>query len=155
MFHSFCCSCGIQNKTVNLALTNIPLMLVLPLNTLLYLTTWYNIRKVAQQIRDVIGKNAQAIRASNNSAKIMTSFVLAFLVQWWGMTVYGLVEYFGHSDVIVYMFVVTFTNLGGLFNGMVFVWARKIRNESRSNTHKVLDFGSTDTQLGGLEKSIM
>ncbi|KAK3093273.1 hypothetical protein FSP39_013533 [Pinctada imbricata] len=119
--------CGVQDKVANLALTIVPLMLIVPLNCLLYIVTWYNIRKAARRIRDVVGGNAQSIRASNDSAKIMTTFILAFLVQWWGMGVYGFAEYFGNDDMVFYMFIVSFTNLGGLFNGIVFLIMRRVR----------------------------
>ena len=124
------------------------MILVLPLNAALYIITWYTIRKSANRIRDVVGDNAQSIRACHDSAKIMTSFVLAYLVQWWGLAVYGIAEYFGHSNTSIYILVVTFSNLGGLFNGMVFVLTRKIRASSRINRQKTFESVHTErTQI--------
>lgn len=110
--------------------TAIPFILILLVNTTLYLLTWFHIRRVAHQLRSVIGEQAQSGKAYVKAAKTMTMFIAVFTVQWWAVSVYGIWQFIT-NDVpsIVYIFVVVFTNIGGCLNLIVFINIQKKRRQ--------------------------
>ena len=140
-------SCGFQDDLVNMIVATGPLTLLLPLMCLLYLVTWYHIWRESRRIRDVVGDKAQSVRACHDSAKIMTSFVVAFLVQWWSVAVYGFTVFFGEFDTTFYYVVVTFGNLGGVYNAIVYVLIRNIRQK----VNKVQDVKVDSTQVTNIK----
>lgn len=120
--------CIVKPGLATLLMTIVPFILILLVNTTLYLLTWFHIRRDAHQIRSVIGEQAQSGTAYVKAAKTMTMFVAVFTVQWWAVTVYGIWQIIT-NDVpsIVYIFVVVFTNIGGCLNLIVFINIQKKR----------------------------
>ncbi|XP_062600697.1 uncharacterized protein LOC134262335 [Saccostrea cucullata] len=109
-------------------MTIIPFILILLVNTTLYSLTWFHIRRDAQQIRSVIGAQAQSGTSYIQAAKTMTMFITVFTIQWWAVTVYGIWQIISHDvPSIVYIFVVIFTNIGGCLNLIVFISIQKKR----------------------------
>ena len=51
----------------------------------------------------------------------MSLFVLAFFIQWWAMTVYGVWQLVKDVPQLLFNFVTTFSNVGGILNGIVFI----------------------------------
>ena len=55
----------------------------------------------------------------------MSLFVTAFFVQWWALTVYGAWQLASEVPQILFQAVTTFSNLGGVLNGIVFIIIKK------------------------------
>lgn len=110
---------------MNVFFTTVPLLTVLVLNSVFYVLTWWRIYQEGKRLRDTIGENAAAIKASHKAAKNMSLFVTAFFVQWWALTVYGAWQLASEVPQILFQAVTTFSNLGGVLNGIVFIIIKK------------------------------
>lgn len=118
---SFCYFDGIKGKWTNIFFTTVPLLLVLVINIVLYILSWYRIYKETKELKDSLGKACRALRASHKAAKTMSLFVTAFFVQWWAMALYGIWQLIDEVPFLLFNFVTTFSNVGGILNGIVFV----------------------------------
>lgn len=129
---------GVKGKNMNVFFTTVPLLAVLLLNSIFYSLTWWRIRKEAKRLKNAVGDNAASIKASHKAAKTMSLFVTAFFIQWWAMGVYGVWQLFATVPQVLFQAVTTFSNLGGVLNGIVFIIIKKRQNateqESKSTT---------------------
>lgn len=124
-------SCLVKPGLATFLLTTIPCIVILAVNTTLYLLTWFHIRRDAQRIKSIIGTQAQSGTAYIQAAKTMTLFITVFTVQWWAVAVYGIWQIVT-DDVppLVYIFVVVFTNIGGCLNLVVYLSILKKRRRT-------------------------
>jgi len=108
-------------------ITTVPLTLILIINVILYFLTWQRIKKEEPKFKGIDGREAKRVRASHRAARTMSLFVTAFFIQWWAMSVYGIVQVSSQIEVPIelFQFVTTFSNVGGILNGIVYVIIRR------------------------------
>ena len=128
---------GVKGQTTNIFFTTVPLLLVLVINVILYILSWFRIYKEAQELKDSLGKASRAIRASHKAAKTMSLFVTAFFVQWWAMALYGIWQLVADVPQLLFNFVTTFSNVGGILNGIVFIIIMRRKREKGETSTKV------------------
>ncbi|XP_052103650.1 uncharacterized protein LOC127737158 [Mytilus californianus] len=118
---SFCYFDGVTGQISNIIFTTILLCFILISNIILYVMSLVRIYKEAQAIKKSLGKSYKALEASHRAAKTMSLFVAAFLVQWWAMAMYGIWQWITDVPQLLFNFVTTFSNVGGILNGIVFI----------------------------------
>ena len=117
------------------------------MNVILYIISWVRMHKEAEELKKSLGSSSQALHASHRAAKTMSVFVMAFFVQWWAMTMYGVWQLVADVPQLVFNFVTTFSNVGGILNGIVFIIIlRRKRESAEPNTlHEHYDSGQLDS----------
>jgi hypothetical protein len=58
------------------------------------------------------------VQLSHRAAKTMSLFVVAFFVQWLPMSLYGIWQLIDDVPQLLFSFVTTFSNVGGILNGI-------------------------------------
>ena len=114
-------------------------MLVMVVNTVLYTISWCKIYKETQEIKNSLGKSSRALRASHDAAKTMSLFVLAFFIQWWALTMFGIWQLIENAPQLLFHFVTTFSNVGGILNGFVFIVILKRKQKKMDSSSKATD----------------
>ncbi|XP_063400187.1 uncharacterized protein LOC134684807 [Mytilus trossulus] len=67
------------------------------------------------------GHAAQSIKCVHKTARNMSLFVAVFFIKWFPLAVFSITALLGHiPEVIMYM-AISFTNIGGVLNGLVFI----------------------------------
>ena len=134
------CSClfdGVKGKIANLLCTTVALIIVLVINLVLYILTWYRIRKEQPKFDNNVRGNSTIFRPSRRVARNVRLFIAAFIVQWWAAAICG-VWYVVDADVPTVLFhcVTIFTNIGGFLNMFVYFILRRrfLLNESVEKT---------------------
>ena len=93
-------------------------------------------------LTETLGDMAVSAMAPITSARRMSFFVLALLVQWWPMAAWGTWALFvdDPNDIpaILYFFGIIFNNLGGVFNLIIYLVLNKKDNRS-SQTESSLE----------------
>ena len=135
---------GVKGTVANLCFTTVPLLLVLVMNTVLYVLTWYRIHQQCEEVKHSLGKMSATMRASHRAARAMSMFVAAFFVQWWAMALFGVWVMTG-DDVpqSVFHFVTTFSNIGGVLNLVVYILIR--RRKLSKGEHISMEKRSSDS----------
>ncbi|XP_061173386.1 uncharacterized protein LOC133182554 [Saccostrea echinata] len=119
-------SCGVAGEISLLFLSTIPVLTVLTLNSFLYSLTWYKIRTETKKLAVTIGNKDD--RKALQAARTMSLFVFAFIIQWWAAAVYGAWKQVdGNVPLGVIVPAVTFSNIGGILNGIVYFIMRRNR----------------------------
>ncbi|XP_076099867.1 uncharacterized protein LOC143069223 [Mytilus galloprovincialis] len=118
---SFCYFDGVTGQIANFIFTTILLCFILISNIILYVMSLVRIYKETQAIKKTLGKSYKSLEASHRAAKTMSLFVTAFLVQWWAMAMYGIWQWVTDVPQLLFNFVTTFSNIGGILNGIVFI----------------------------------
>uniref|UniRef100_A0A7M5UNR8 peptide-methionine (S)-S-oxide reductase n=1 Tax=Clytia hemisphaerica TaxID=252671 RepID=A0A7M5UNR8_9CNID len=130
-----CSSCyfdGVNGELANLFFTTVPLTVILLTNIILYLLTWRRIKQEEPKFKGINGREARIVRASHRAARTMTLFVTAFIIQWWAMCIYGIVQMLVEVPIELFQFVTTFSNVGGILNGIVYYIIRRRSREKHS-----------------------
>ena len=106
------------------------------MNIILYILTWQRIKQEEPKFKGINGRDARIVRASHRAARTMSLFVTAFFIQWWAMCIYGIVQISSKVEVPIqlFQFVTTFSNVGGILNGIVYVIIRRRSREKHSET---------------------
>ncbi|CAG2189899.1 unnamed protein product [Mytilus edulis] len=141
---SFCFFDGVNGHVANFIFTTIFLSVITMTNIILYIISWFRIYKEVKAIKNP----HKSLEASHRAAKTMSLFVTAFLVQWWAMATYGIWQWETDVPQILFHFVTTFSNLGGVLNGLVFIIIVRRKHDgmdSSSNTHDIKE-STTDKQ---------
>ncbi|XP_069118063.1 uncharacterized protein [Argopecten irradians] len=144
---AFCYFDGVKGEITNVFFTTVPLLLVLIINIILYVLTWYRIHTEGKRLKDVIGKEATTVKASHKVARTMSLFVTAFFAQWWAMALYGVWQLVADVPQALFQFVTTFSNVGGILNGVVYLIIRRRKmsgyyDKEKSKTRSKLDSGN-------------
>ena len=108
-----------------LCFTTVPLFVVLIMNILLYTLTWQKIHSETRRIRKTLGSKPASVKAEHQAAKAMSLFVAAFFVQWWALSIYGIWALVGQVPEEYFYLLITFDNLGGVFNLVVYILIRR------------------------------
>ena len=114
-------------------------MTVLTMNIILYLLSWYRMHQETRHLKRSLGKSSQALRLSPRAAKTMSLFVVAFFVQWLSMSLYGIWQVIDDVPQLLFSFVTTFSNVGGILNGIVFIIILKRKTENPESGNKSSD----------------
>lgn len=78
----------------------------------------------------------------------MSLFVTAYLIQWWALGLYGMWQLVAEVPQLLFNFVTTFSNIGGILNGIVFIIImrrKRIDGKSRQYEKSVKDKANTQT----------
>ncbi|XP_052067164.1 uncharacterized protein LOC127706548 [Mytilus californianus] len=94
---------------------------VIVVNSILYIATWIRIYKESTEIANTLGSAAQSIKCVHKSARNMSLFVAVFLIQWFPLAVYSITALLGEIPEVIMYLAISFTNIGGVLNGMVFI----------------------------------
>lgn len=141
---SFCYFDGIKGNVANICFTTVPLLIILVLNTVLYILTWKRIREQTETVKQNFGTMSASMRASHRAAKAMSLFVVAFFIQWWAMAFYGFWQLIDENvPQPIHHLVTTFSNIGGCLNLGVYIILRRrqlqkgeiISTEVKSDKH--------------------
>lgn len=135
IFYFSCYFDGVKGKITNICFTTIPLLIILVMNIILYFLTWQRISVEAKRLKNALGKNAKSIRASHQAARTMSLFVTAFFAQWWAMALYGMWQLIDENvPQALFQFVTTFSNIGGILNGIVYIIIRRRKTRAIKDT---------------------
>ena len=122
--------------------TTVPLFLVLIMNIILYALTWQRIHRETRRIRKTLGTKPASVRAEHQAAKAMSLFVAAFFIQWWALSIYGIWALMGQVPEEYFYLLITFDNLGGLFNLCVYIIIRR-KNLTQGEKASAIGKGSS------------
>lgn len=101
--------------------TTIPSLLILIINSVLYIFIWRKINVESKRIQGTIGRAAVSTRATHQAAKTMMLFIVMFIIQWTPSAVFGVWELICNTPPVVVLLTVMLSNSGGILNGSVFV----------------------------------
>ena len=146
VFSTSCYFDGVKGEIANLFFTTVPLTIVLVINIILYFLTWRRIKEEEPKFKGINGREARVVRASHRAARTMSLFVTAFIIQWWAMCVYGIVQVSSTITVPIelFQFVTTFSNIGGILNGIVYYVIRRRSKERTSESGNSLELSKSD-----------
>ncbi|KAK3094158.1 hypothetical protein FSP39_024794 [Pinctada imbricata] len=116
---AFCYFDGVKGELANIFFTTIPLILILCMNIVLYCLTLHRINTEEELLKESLGNGR--VNRSHKAARNMSMFVVAFFVQWCPLTVYGLWQLIAPVPQLLFQMVTTFSNIGGILNGIVFI----------------------------------
>ena len=135
-----------------MTLISIPLLVILAMNSTLYILSWWKIRSELKIINSTLGKDRQGHdKRSITAAKNMSLFVAAFFIQWFVAALFGVWSMIGNTPAVVSHITTTFTNLGGVLNlGVYFIVNRRRHNRTstqrlRESTTRLSDSTGTMT----------
>lgn len=117
--------------------TTVPLLAVLFLNSVFYGLTYFRIHQEGKRLKDTVGENAASVKGAHKAAKTMSMFVMAFFIQWWAMAIYGAWQLVEDVPQLLFQAVTTFSNLGGVLNGIVFIIIKKRQNTTEQESKSV------------------
>ncbi|XP_037078786.1 uncharacterized protein LOC119099812 [Pollicipes pollicipes] len=130
---TFCYFDAVHGTVASLIFTTMALGVVLVSCAVLYVFTWLKIYREARHNERVLGHSALS-GAVLAAAKTCLLLVAAFFVQWWAMALYGTWQLVQPPPQLLFQFVTTFSNTGGVLNLIVFCIIyrrRKARREMR------------------------
>ena len=133
---TFCYFDAVNGMIANILFTTTALGVVLVSCAMLYVFTWLQIYREARRNEEVLGKS-QLSGSVLIAAKTCLLLVAAFFVQWWAMALYGTWQLIQPPPQLLFQFVTTFSNTGGVLNFIVFCIIyrrRKARAEASSKT---------------------
>ncbi|VDI54587.1 uncharacterized protein LOC143066614 [Mytilus galloprovincialis] len=134
---SFCYFDGVNGKQMGVFFTTVPLLAVLFLNSVFYGLTYFRIHQEGKRLKDTVGENAASVKGAHKAAKTMSLFVTAFFIQWWAMAIYGAWQLVEDVPQLLFQAVTTFSNLGGVLNGIVFIIIKKRQNTTEQEPKSV------------------
>lgn len=134
---SFCYFDGVKGDVANLCFTTIPLLIIIVMNSVMYILTWKRIR---QQERKSSVKSKSSSSNSHRAARTMSMFVVAFFIQWWSLALFGVwVQVDADVPQVIHHFVTTFTNIGGCLNLVIFlIMRRRFHSEVQTSENRSL-----------------
>ncbi|XP_062614328.1 uncharacterized protein LOC134276060 [Saccostrea cucullata] len=134
--------------------TTAPLLAVLITNIILYGLTWKRIRSESRRLQNTLGQEVATTRSAIKAGKTMLLFVTAFFIQWWPLSLYGIWQLIAPVPLAVFQFVITFSNVGGVLNGIVYIIIRRRRTKMKQKkTMKKKEFQSIATICDGVKDS--
>ncbi|XP_053400394.1 uncharacterized protein LOC123558079 [Mercenaria mercenaria] len=131
---SFCLFDGVRGGTANIFFTTVPLILILIMNSIMYAITWKRIRQETISLNLNL-QNRNISNRSHRAAKNMSMFVVAFFIQWFPITLFGIWQLLGGDMPLALFHTVTiFSNIGGCLNLGIYII---IRRRDRRGRHEV------------------
>ena len=148
---------GVKGVTANICFTTVPLLIIIVMNSVMYVLTWKRIKEQTRNIRQSMKQRKTSEKVTSSSqraARIMSMFVLAFFIQWWSLALFG-VWALVDADVpqVIHHFVTTFTNIGGCLNlGIYLIMRYKLQKSDSVETRSggnTMTMGSTNQKSDG------
>lgn len=110
------------------------------------MATFIKIRMQTKELSSVLGNAPQRMKRLHNSARTMSLFVAVFFIQWISAACYSVTSLMGHIPDYLLYFIITFSNIGGVLNGIVFILNKRMRNMSSSKTTETTSSEETATK---------
>ncbi|XP_043205395.1 uncharacterized protein LOC122372356 [Amphibalanus amphitrite] len=132
---TFCYFDAVKGSIANILFTTTALGVVLVSCAVLYVFTWLQIYREARNNKEVLGQS-QLSHSVLAAAKTCLLLVAAFFVQWWAMALYGTWQLVEPPPQLLFQFVTTFSNTGGVLNFIVFCIIYRRRKVARSRSPK-------------------
>ncbi|XP_062593175.1 uncharacterized protein LOC134254654 [Saccostrea cucullata] len=146
---SYCAFDAVKGTLASIFFVTVPITTVLVINVVLYTLTWWKIHVESKRIKAMLGTEAQTVRASYNAAKLMSLFVTVFFIQWWALGIVSVWQNFSKVPQEFFTVIVIFTNLGGVYNGAVYIIIRRRRKRNKTpKTPNGPDQKSKDSGVG-------
>lgn len=98
-------------------------------NSIVYMAIFYKLQKVSKTSASADQKKYQ------RSIQTMMFFVAAFIGQWWAFIVFSLWSFFSNPYVPIVFGAVTFSNMGGVFNFLIFMYIQKRKTTVQANSN--------------------
>ncbi|XP_062614359.1 uncharacterized protein LOC134276089 [Saccostrea cucullata] len=134
--------------------TTAPLLAVLITNIILYGLTWKRIRSESRRLQNTLGQEVATKRAAIKAGKTMMLFVTVFFIQWWSLSLYGIWQLIAPVPLALFQLMTTFSNLGGVLNGIVYIIIRRRRAKAKpTKTTKMKKFQGIATNCDGVKDS--
>ena len=77
----------------------------------------------------------------------MSLFVLVFFIQWWALAVFGVwVLVINQVPFAMFLLVTSFSNIGGILNGIVFLIMRRNRTRQLAPKQTVVTVSKNQTE---------
>ena len=124
--------------------TTIPSLLILIINSVLYIFIWRKINVESKRIQGTLGRAAASTRATHQAAKTMMLFIVMFIIQWTPSAVFGVWELICNTPPVVVLLTVMLSNSGGILNGSVFVI---IYRKKGKTDREPIEHSKTQTRL--------
>ncbi|XP_021358188.1 uncharacterized protein LOC110453526 isoform X2 [Mizuhopecten yessoensis] len=121
---TFCLFDAVRGTTSN-SVVAIPIIVILITNTILYGLTWHRIRSETRDIEVSLGPRVEATSRSHRAARNMLLFLVVYFIQWWPASVLSILVLFPNPPSILTYLVATFSNIGGILNGVVYFFIRR------------------------------
>ncbi|XP_062593361.1 uncharacterized protein LOC134254836 [Saccostrea cucullata] len=124
---AFCFFDGVNGQLAQFLLASLPLAIILLVNATLYVLTWIKLRSVEHSLKESLGKQASATRMKHSAVRAMSLFVLAFIIQWWSLALFGIWVFINPVSVppVLFHTVTIFSNTGGILNLGVYILIRR------------------------------
>ncbi|XP_053383031.1 uncharacterized protein LOC128549702 [Mercenaria mercenaria] len=138
---SSCFFDGVKAKTANICFTTVPLLLVLVMNSVMYVVTWKRIRQETISLNQIL-QTPNITNRSRRAAKNMSMFVVAFFIQWGPLSLFGIWLLLDvNIPLALFHIVVVLSNIGGCLNLCVYLIIRRRKLKSRriANEHRQAD----------------
>ncbi|XP_045215013.1 uncharacterized protein LOC123565070 [Mercenaria mercenaria] len=130
---SFCYFDGVKGGTAYIFFTTVPLLIIIVMNSVMYVLTWRRIRQETSSLCETY-KNVHMVNKSKRAAKTMTMFVVAFFIQWFSLAVFGVWVLIDPNVPQPMIHIITiFSNIGGCLNLCVYIIMRR---RSRADKHE-------------------
>ncbi|XP_021358181.1 uncharacterized protein LOC110453526 isoform X1 [Mizuhopecten yessoensis] len=120
----YCLFDAVRGTTSN-SVVAIPIIVILITNTILYGLTWHRIRSETRDIEVSLGPRVEATSRSHRAARNMLLFLVVYFIQWWPASVLSILVLFPNPPSILTYLVATFSNIGGILNGVVYFFIRR------------------------------
>jgi len=105
-------------------------------NAACYFGVWMKIRRQGTRTKAQPPKYGR-------TAKVMMSFVAAYLAQWWTYVAYATWGIFREPHVSIIWGAVFFSNMGGVFNFLAYTFIRRKYQQRRTKTTDTSNFEKT------------
>ena len=124
-----------NGRLMQLTMITIPQSVIIVINIVLYILTWFKIRRQQPQLMSLKGYERRVTKRAHKAAKNMILFVSAFLIQWCPVGVFTLwTALHNVAPLPVLQCGIISSNIGGLLNGFVFMVVRHQQKKSRRNS---------------------
>ena len=130
---TFCYFDAANGMIANILFTTTALGFVLVSCAILYIFTWLQIYREARRNEQRLGRS-QLSGSVLVTAKTCLLLVAAFFVQWWAMALYGTWQLIQPPPQLLFQFVTTFSNTGGVLNFIVFCIIYRRRKVARAKS---------------------
>ena len=111
------------------------MLLTMATNGLAYLLVWFKIRQVSALMLTAGAAPAGRIVNYHRTARVMTIFVAAYVLQWWPYVVASIWTLIKkHPPVVIYILAVFTCNMGGVFNALAYtILRRRLQASNRAS----------------------
>ena len=142
---AFCYFDAVNGKIANILLTTTELGVIMVSCAVLYIFTWLQIFREARKNKEVLGQQSQLSGSVLVTAKTCLLLVAGFFMQWWALALYGTWQLVKPPPQLLFQFVTTFSNTGGVLNFIVFCIIYRRRKAAQARRRKAAQARSIRT----------